>query len=216
MSGGENMDDYNSYTDGTPEAIITVEDVEIYDNDIDFAFVEGAEKYGIEDLTKATQKQFKAVCAYVGHKLFYNTNILKDKNIISNGYIDTNSNKYNYNLVYKLCVYFYSNICDRYNKLMSMEALSLFLGMARDTIRTWGQCEPTSVAFRIYKICKDGRLEGILDDAYDNGNVTGTMFVGNVEYGLNLPGVSREKSTRQVLTTSQLPNLALTTHADDG
>jgi hypothetical protein len=60
----------------------------------------------------------------------------------------------------------------------------------------------------IYKKAKDTRLEGILDDAYDNGNVTGTMFVGNVEYGLNLPGVTREQSTRRVLTSAELPKLS--------
>ena len=33
------------------------------------------------------------------------------------------------------------------------------------------------------------------------------MFVGNAEYGLNLPGVSKETSRKQVLTAADLPQL---------
>jgi hypothetical protein len=48
-------------------------------------------------------------------------------------------------------------------------------------------------------------LDCIKDKAADNGNVTGIMFVGNAEFGLNLPGVSREQSQRpQALTASDL------------
>jgi hypothetical protein len=187
----------------------TSDGIEIYDNDIDFAIADGCEKYGIDDLTKAGQKQFKCVCGYVGKTLF-NNGILKSKTLVNynNNNIPTNNNSYDYELIDKLSDYFNNNVCDRYNKLMSMEALSLFLGMARDTIRIWGQSEPSSTTFRIFKKCRDGRLEGILDNAYDNGNVTGTMFVGNVEYGLNLPGVSKEQAKPQKLTASELPKLS--------
>ena len=72
--------------------------------------------------------------------------------------------------------------------------------MPRETISLWGSDEPSSLRFNIYKKLKDYRLECIKDNAYDNGNVTGTMYVGNVEFGTNLPGVSREQSGKRSLT----------------
>jgi hypothetical protein len=191
------------------DLIVKAGEVCIYESDIDFYIQQGCQKYDIEDLKAVGQKPFKAVCGFVGRNYFKNGKILKDKNLYdgNKSIMSSNYNKYNYDAVYVLSEYF-NSICDRYNKLMSLEALSLFLGMNRETIKEWGKNEPTTKSFMIYKKAKDTRLEGILDDAYDNGNVTGTMFVGNVEYGLNLPGVTREQSTRRVLTSAELPKLS--------
>ena len=67
--------------------------------------------------------------------------------------------------------------------------------------------EPSTPTFGIYKKLKEERLDCIKDNSFDNGNVTGTMYVGNVEYGTNLPGVREDSARRAALSASELPKL---------
>lgn len=185
-------------------------DIEIYENDIERALVEACERENIDDLLHVGQRQWKAVMRTVGLILFPDTKVLRDKQyiLLEGNSIPTNNNRFDYNIINKLCDY-YMYISDRYNKLISAEAFSLFINTPRDTIGSWKDNDNklSNLSFHIYKKLVDNRLDCIKDNSYDNGNVTGTMFVGNVEYGLNLPGVSRETSKKQVLTAADLPQL---------
>lgn len=189
---------------GVDELIIKVDEVDIYDSDVDAAISDACAKFGIEDLTKASQRRWKRVMEFVGKRLFSDTKILRDKSTVwlEGNKIPTNNNRFDYNILNILCDY-YMALSDQYDKLISAEAFSLFLNMSRDTVGRWKDEEPTSVRFGIYKKLKDYRLECIKDNAYDNGNVTGTMYVGNVEYGTNLPGVREEKSGRHVISADE-------------
>ena len=191
------------------DVIVNCNGIEIFDNEFELAIDEACEKYGIEDLTEASQRQWKAVMRYVGKRVFTDTQILRDKNtvLLEGNKIPTNNNRFDYNIINTLCDY-YMSMSDRYNKLISAEAFSLLLNMPRETISLWGSDEPSTLRFNIYKKLKDYRLECIKDNAYDNGNVTGTMYVGNVEFGTNLPGVSREQSGKRSLTDAELPKLS--------
>ncbi|MCM1222893.1 MAG: hypothetical protein NC548_51415, partial [Lachnospiraceae bacterium] len=82
---------------------------------------------------------------------------------------------------------------------------SLFLNVPRETIGNWKDEESSSTRFLIYKKLKDFRLECIKDNSYDNGNVTGTMYVGNVEYGTNLPGVREDYKRDKSKSIEELP-----------
>lgn len=188
------------------EVVIKIEEMEFYDNDFEIAIKEACEKYNIDDLCKEGQRRWKAVMRYVGKRVFSDNRILKDKDAVylDNNKIPTNNNKYNYNALNILCDY-YMDLSDRYNKLISAEAFSLFLNMSRDTIGRWRAEDSSSMRFYIYKKLKDFRLECIKDDSYDNGNVTGTMYVGNVEYGTNLPGAKEDSIKERVLTVKDLP-----------
>jgi hypothetical protein len=99
----------------------------------------------------------------------------------------------------------YMFLSDKYNKLVSIVAFEYFINAPYGSIEQFRTHEPNSQGFCIYKKLTGGRLDCIKDKAADNGNVTGIMFVGNAEFGLNLPGVSREQSQRpQALTASDL------------
>lgn len=184
--------------------IIEVDEVDIYDSDVDAAISDACVRFGIEDLTKASQRRWKRVMEFVGKRLFGDTKILRDKSTVwlEGNKIPTNNNRFDYNILNILCDY-YMSLSDQYDKLISAEAFSLFLNIPRDTIGSWKDEDSSSMRFRIYKKLKDFRLECIKDNSYDNGNVTGTMYVGNVEYGTNLPGVREEKSGRHIISADE-------------
>ncbi|MCI8378579.1 MAG: hypothetical protein HFH72_08675 [Lachnospiraceae bacterium] len=190
------------------ELIVKIDEVEIYDNDFEIAMAEACQKFGIDDLTTTSQRRWKRVMEFVGKRIFRDNKILRDKNTvwIEGNSIPTNNNRFDYNIINILCDY-YMSLSDQYDKLISAEAFSLFLNIPRDTIGSWKDEELSSTRFHIYKKLKDFRLECIKDNSYDNGNVTGTMYVGNVEYGTNLPGVREDSTRRRVLTAAELPKL---------
>ena len=141
------------------DVIVNCNGIEIFDNDFELAISEACEKYGIEDLTEASQRQWKAVMRYVGKRVFPDTQILRDKNtvLLEGNKIPTNNNRFDYNIINTLCDY-YMSISDRYNKLISAEAFSLLLNMPRETISLWGSDEPSTLRFNIYKKLKDYRM----------------------------------------------------------
>lgn len=190
------------------ELVIKIDEAEIYDNDFEIAIAEACQKFGIDDLARASQRRWKRVMEFVGKRIFRDNKILRDKNTVwlEGNNIPTNNNRFDYNIINILCDY-YMSLSDQYDKLISAEAFSLFLNIPRDTIGSWKDEEPSSTRFHIYKKLKDFRLECIKDNSYDNGNVTGTMYVGNVEYGTNLPGVREDSARRKVLTAAELPKL---------
>lgn len=187
------------------ELILKVDDVEIYDNDFELAIEEACQKYKIDNLVTEGQRRWKRVMEYVGKRIFGDGKILRDKKLVwlNGNKIPTNNNRFDEDIINILCDY-YMSLSDQYNKLISIEAFSLFLGIPRESISLWGKEEPSTMRFRIFKKLKDYRFECLKDHSYDNGNVTGTMYVGNVEYGTNLPGVRQEENERRRLTNKEL------------
>lgn len=204
----DELNSYSSSVSGLEECIYNRDDVQIYEDDIHMAIDEACAKYHIDDLYAEGQRRWKRVLAYVGKRIFTDRKMLKSKDRIlyDNNIIPTNNDKYDTDVLMRLCDY-YMTLSDEYDKLISLEGFSLFMGMSRDTLRGWGGLEPSTPRFAIYKKIKDNRLDCLKDDAYDNGNVTGTMYVGNVEFGTNLPGVHSEKPEREALGADALIQL---------
>ena len=191
------------------ELVVDCNGIEIYENDFEFAISEAFKKENIDDLRAAKQGPWQAVMRDVGKTIFSNNNMLRDKDtvILEGNNIPTNNNRFDYNIINILLEY-YIYLSDRYDKLVSTEAFSLFINVPRETIARWKQLEPSTSRNHIYKKIDETRLKCILNHAYDNGNVTGTMYVGNVEYQTNLPGVSREQVNKRALTANELPKLS--------
>jgi hypothetical protein len=172
--------------------------MEIYKSDLQMVIEDGCQELGIEDLTKEGQRRWKALMTFIGKRLFPDE---------ARDYIykyGTRNSKYNYDIISELYTQ-YIYLSDKYNKLISVVAFERFINAPEGTVTQWAYDEPNCVGNRIYKNLLKGRLDCIKDKAADNGNVTGIMFVGNAEFGLNLPGVSREQSQRpQALTASDL------------
>lgn len=187
------------------ERVIKIDDIELYDNDFEIAIDEACQKYNIEDLVKEGQRRWKRVMRYVGQHIFPDNKALRDKNIVvlEGNKIPTNNNRYDYNILDILCDY-YIDLSNQYNKYVSTEGFSYFVNVPKDTIDNWKHSESSSLSFRIWKKIQGIRLESIKDDALDNGNVTGTIAVGNWEFNLNMPGVREERKVQQLVSREEM------------
>lgn len=188
--------------------VVNCNGIEIYENDFEMAISDACAKEHIDDLRAAKQGPWQAVMRDVGRSIFGDNSILRDRDtvILEGNNIPTNNNRFDYNIINILLEY-YIYLSDRYDKLVSTEAFSLFINVPRETIARWKQLEPSTPRNHIYKKIDETRLKCILNHAYDNGNVTGTMYVGNVEYQTNLPGVSREQTSRKSISAEEIRQL---------
>lgn len=188
--------------------LVNVDDVQIYDNDIERAIANACLKLEIEDLKKEGQRPWKAAMRLVGQDIFNNKVFLKSKvlNIYNNNNIPTNNNSYNYELLDTLCDY-YILLSDKYNKLVSTVAFSYFVNIPTNTIDLWKDAEPSTATFKIWKKLQNNREDCLKDKNFDSNNVVGAISIGNSEYGWNMPGVSRELSNKRVLSAAELPKL---------
>lgn len=191
--------------DGTAEdesVVVTLGEVEIYENDFEIAIAEACQKFRIEDLVKEGQTRWKAVMHYVGKRVFPDNKVLKDKNTVwlEGNRIPTNNNRYDYNILNILCDY-YIQLSRRYNKLISTVAFSEMVNIPTTTMDLWRDTEPSTATFKIWKKLQNDREDSLKDKAVDSGNVMGVFQVGRREYQWDMPGVREE--TKRI--TAQTP-----------
>lgn len=182
--------------------VVSLGEVEIYENDFEIAIAEACQKFRIEDLVKEGQTRWKAVMHYVGKRVFPDNKVLKDKRTVwlEGNSIPTNNNRYDYNIINILCDY-YIQLSRQYNKLISTVAFSEFINIPTTTIDLWKDTEPSTATFKIWKKLQGNREDSLKDKAVDSGNVMGVFQVGRREYQWDMPGVREE--TKRI--TAQTP-----------
>lgn len=180
-------------TVGEETVVVSLGEVEIYENDFEIAIAEACEKYGIEDLVKEGQTRWKAVMHYVGKRVFPDTKVLKDRQTVwlEGNKIPTNNNRYDYEILDILCDY-YIQLSRRYNKLISAVAFSEMVNINTDTVDRWRDDEPSTTTFGIWKKLQGNREDSLKDKAVDSGNVMGVFQVGRREYQWDMPGVRED------------------------
>lgn len=187
-----------------------INNIEIYENDIDLYLQLFCENNGIQNMRQESQAVWNSCLRYIYNNVFKNTDILKSKDIrhIDNNYIPSTFNAYNYNTVlYVLDIYIY-NLCFKYDKEISIIGFSTLTGIDTDTINEWKYKEPGSSSFVVYKKLHDLREESLSNKlATGNKNPVGILAILNRHYAWNLPGVSRETDKKQALSVEQLPKL---------
>ena len=188
--------------------IVELGRIQIYTRTVQDLIDQACIEFHIDDLLKAGQRQWKAVMQYVGMHLFPDTKVLKDKSLspLNNGTIPTNCNRYDREVLYKLCDY-YIYISNVYSKLVSTVAFSYFCNIPTTTFDLWKDEESSSLAFKIWQKLQRSRKDCILDRAYDSNSPVGTMFVGNNEFGMNQPGIGDNATQRRAITAQELPRL---------
>lgn len=190
--------------DGTAEeeVVVSLGEIEIYENDFEIAIAEACQKFEIENLVKEGQTRWKAVMHYVGKRVFPDTKVLKDKQTVwlEGNRIPTNNNRYDYNILNILCDY-YIQLSRRYNKLISAVAFSEMVNMPTNTIDQWREMESSTASYKIWKKLQDDREDSLKDKAVDSGHVLGIFQVGRREYQWDMPGVREE--TKRI--TAQTP-----------
>lgn len=130
--------------------IVDLGTVQIYTTTVKDLIDQACIEFHIDDLLKAGQRQWKAVMQYVGMHLFPDTSVLKDKSLkpLGNATIPTNCNRYDREVLYKLCDY-YIYISNVYSKLVSTVAFSYFAiyqptqwiyGVQKNQVRWLSRC----------------------------------------------------------------------------
>lgn len=188
-------------TAGEEAVVVSLGEIEIYENDFEIAIAEACEKYGIEDLVKEGQTRWKAVMHYVGKRVFPDTKMLKDKQTVwlEGNRIPTNNNRYDYDILDILCDY-YIQLSRRYNKLISAVAFAEFININVGVIDQWREQESSTPSYQIWKKLQDDREDSLKDKAVDSGNVMGVFQVGRREYQWDMPGV-REDARKSIAQT---------------
>lgn len=184
---------------------------EVFENDIALYLRMFCEEQKIEDIKKESQAVWNAALIYIHKHVFNNPDILKSHNNIinNNSIMDSNYNSYDYDTVNNICDY-YIYLCMMYDKEVSAIGFSLLTGIDRYTIATWRD-EGTKLSPKSSDIGKkiyDFREESLSAKlATANKNPVGILAILNRHYAWNLPGVSREQTSKQALSAAELPKL---------
>lgn len=180
--------------------------VEIFDNDIEYFLQEFCEIRNIDDMKVESQNVWNGCLLYINRKVFKNTNKLKLKESLT---VLGNCNAYDVDIVNAVCDY-YIYLCNVYDKEISIMGFSKLSGINRDTIIDWGNNinKLSTKGCDVYKKLVEEREESLSGKLVTGKqNPVGVLGVLNRHYQWNMPGVSRETSKKQTLTAADLPQL---------
>lgn len=183
---------------------------EIFKNDIELYLAQFCEEYKISDMTKEPQSRWNAALMYINKYVFSDKSILKLNNNINksntNCIMDSNFYMYDLNkLDYILYIYYY--LCSVYDKECSIMGYSLLTGINYDTLMDWGADERklSTKGFDIVEKLRLFREESLSNKlATGNKNPVGILAILNRHYSWNLPGVSRENTSKTALTAAEI------------
>lgn len=195
---------------------------EVFENDIFLYLKMFCEEQGIEDMRQASQSVWNAALMYIKRHVFNDRSILKMSSPLE-GYINNNSdcndnkyklnnsncNAYDIDKVKYICDY-YIYICAMYDKEVSINGFCYLTGIEPQTVYNWGDNvnKLSTASFEVFKKLYDGREESLSAKlATANKNPVGILAILNRHYAWNLPGVSKEQTSKRALSASELPKL---------
>lgn len=197
-----------------------IDQVDIFENDIELYIQLFCEKYNIEDMTKESQARWNACLQFIRKNVFNDKSMLKDNNIINNTNINNNImpstyNRYNYSLLNNI-VDIYIYYCSIYDKEVSINGFSFLTGINTDSINNWSYDEKSSSeSFAIYKKLSAGNEESLSAKlATGNKNPVGIIAILNRRHGWASPYTSDSNRQKTVLTAAELPRLEQISNTD--
>lgn len=168
----------------------------------------------IDDMRTASQSVWNSCLRNIYKHLFKNSDVLKSQELYKTGdqISASNNNAYNLDAVNELLNIYIYDLCQRYDKEVSIIGFSTLTGIEHSTIHEWGNKEGNTKLSKsrsdIYKKLYDFREESLSNKlATGNKNPVGILAILNRHYSWNLPGVSREAGAKQALTAADLPKL---------
>lgn len=182
--------------------------IDVFENDIYLYLHMFQSEQNIEDMRTVPQSVWNACLMYIQRHVFFNRDILKQSSNIpnSNSIMDSNYNMYNYDLLYSILEY-YIYLCNIYNKEVSSMGYSKLIGISNEIISMWGNDSNklSSRSFEIYKKLNQEREESLSNKLADGKqNPVGVIAILNKHYGWNMPGVSRETTSKQQMSLEDI------------
>ena len=187
-------------------------EIEVFENDIQLYLKMFCEEQKIKDIKKESQAVWNSALRYIYRHVFRDTDRLKSHTNISvnNNTIPSTFNAYDYKKVLDVLDIYIFDMCMRYDKEVSIIGFSTLTGIDQSVIYDWGNNSNklSETSSEIYKKLNQFREESLSDKlATGNKNPVGILAILNRHYQWNLPGVSKEQSSRQALTADKLPDL---------
>ncbi len=188
------------------------DEIEVFENDIQLYLKMFCEEQKIKDIKKESQAVWNSALRYIYRHVFKDTDRLKSHTNISvnNNTIPSTFNAYDYKKVLDVLDIYIFDMCMRYDKEVSIIGFSTLTGIDQSVIYDWGNNSNklSETSSEIYKKLNQFREESLSDKlATGNKNPVGILAILNRHYQWNLPGVSKEQSSRQALTADKLPDL---------
>lgn len=196
--------------------------MEIFENDIELYLKLFCEENDVKDIRAASQSVWNAALMYIRKHVFPTTKTLKTSKPLE-GYVNNNATtgsirhlnksscgRFDIDLVDSICDY-YIYLCCVYDKAISIMGFCKLTGIQQETIYEWGNNvnKLSTAGHYVYEklICeREGSWVAKLESMK---HPTAVAILLNKHYGYNLPGVTKEVSTRRALTASQLPTLGM-------
>lgn len=193
---------------------IEADQVEVFDNKIHEALSMFCEEQGIKDIRKESQSVWNAALMYIKRYVFSTPDVLKRNKPLEgysnqyNNLNNTNCNSYDIDLVNSVCDY-YIYICNLYDKGVTITGFCKLTGISETVIYEWGHDDRklSHSSSEIYKKLSREYENSAESKLWGNKNPVAVMAILNKRFGWNLPGVSKEQSSRQALTADKLPDL---------
>ena len=188
------------------------DEIEVFEDDIQLYLKMFCEEQKIKDIKRESQAVWNSALRYIYRHVFKDTDRLKSHTNISvnNNTIPSTFNAYDYKKVLDVLDIYIFDMCMRYDKEVSIIGFSTLTGIDQSVIYDWGNNSNklSQTSSEIYKKLNQFREESLSDKlATGNKNPVGILAILNRHYQWNLPGVSKEQSSRQALTADKLPNL---------
>lgn len=188
------------------------DEIEVFENDIQLYLKMFCEEQKIKDIKKESQAVWNSALRYIYRHVFKDTDRLKSHTNISvnNNTIPSTFNAYDYKKVLDVLDIYIFDMCMRYDKEVSIIGFSTLTGIDQSVIYDWGNNSNklSETSSEIYKKLNQFREESLSNKlATGNKNPVGILAILNRHYQWNLPGVSKEQSSRQALTADKLPDL---------
>lgn len=192
---------------------------EVFENDIALYLKMFCEEQGIEDMRQASQSVWNAALMYIKRHVFNVPGILKMskplEGYVNNNYNNqysnvnlSNCNAYDIDKVNNICDY-YIYICNMYDKGVTIAGFSKLTGISETVIYEWGreERELSTSGSLIYKKLSTEYENSLESKLWSNKNPVAHMAIANKRFGWNLPGVSKEQTSKRALSASELPRL---------
>ena len=182
--------------------------IEVFENDLDKYLHLFCSENDIDDMKKESQSVWNSCLRYIYKNVFRNKDILKDKNLYNinnNSIMNTNYNRYNYDIVMDLVNIYIHDMCMKYDKEVSILGFSILSGINDATIMEWRNNKSSTRSFEIYKKLIQFREESLSNKlATANKNPVGVLAILNRHYQWNLPGVSKESASKSNLSLEDM------------
>ena len=190
---------YSNY-DNIDLSTISNNGITITLKEIEEIILETAQDFYIDDLRKCPTTTFKGVLRVTGQRLFRHSKVLinfKAEN--EDGSINLLNNRLNFNinLLNNQCYYIYNYICEKYNKIKSLEGYLLLYAIADDDYNLILKSNP--LFHEIEEKLLNTRNNSLKDKLIDSKNVVGTLAVFNDENNRTITGDNRRLDNSALL-----------------